>query len=76
MTNQDFLKTYKSKIIYNLINEKDNIANEINDIASYIDTQYNETDLTSEEVNEINRKRKEILFIYNLINKIEDIREV
>lgn len=72
----EYLKTYKSKIIYNLINEKDNIANEINDIASYIDTQYNETDLTSEEVNEINRKRKEILFIYNLINKIEDIREV
>lgn len=72
----EYLKTYKSKIIYNLINEKDNIANEINDIASYIDIQYKEADLTSEEVNEINRKRKEILFIYNLISKIEDIKEV
>lgn len=72
----EYLKTYKSKIIYNLINEKDNIANEINDIASYIDTQYNETDLTSDEIKTINKKRQEILFIYKLIEKIEDIKEV
>lgn len=76
MTNQDYLKIYKSKIINGLIEKKDNLIKDIEEIATYIDTSHNEYILTPYEIKEINRKRKEILFIYNLISKIEDIKEV
>ena len=76
MTNQEFLQIYKNKIINGLIEKKDNLIKDIEEIATYIDTSHNDYILTPYEIKEMNKKRQEILFIYNLISKIEDIKEV
>lgn len=67
------LKLYKEKIIGDLIKDKEEIVDDINEIASTIDTSYDDTDLINDEVKIINHKRNELAFIYKLITEIEKI---
>ena len=74
MKNELLLKLYKEKIIGDLMKDQEEIVDDINEIASYIDTSHDdETDLTKREIELLNNKRGELAFIYKLITEVERI---
>lgn len=57
----------KNKVIQFLINEKDNLVNDIEDMI-YPDINYTYKPLSQGEIDEINNLRKQILDVYALID--------
>lgn len=71
------LKEYYTKLINKqisyLIEEKDNLSNEISEIATYI-SDFEPIDLGRLEIGAINEKRRQMKVIYILIEDLEALK--
>lgn len=76
MRKERFYDNLINNIINNLIDKKDNLIKEIEEISTTIEYHSFEdkTDLTKYDISEINNKREDIIVIYELISNIEKIR--
>jgi hypothetical protein len=76
MRKERFYDNLINDIINNLIDKKDNLIKEIEEISTTIEYHSFEdkTDLTKYDISEINNKREDIIVIYELISNIEKIR--
>ena len=77
MRKDRFYDNLINDIINNLIDKKDNLIKEIEEISTTIEYHSFEdkTDLTKYDISEINNKREDIIVIYELISNIEKIRK-
>ena len=63
----------KDKVLTFLIQEKDNLWNDLEDILYMDFTKDTYTPLTQYEIDKINEIRKEILNVYTMIDRIGEI---
>ena len=72
---KDYYKNLIIMEINHLVNRKDMLSNEIGEIATYLDTRENNVDLTRIDIESINKLRNEMKAIYDLIDKLEELKK-
>lgn len=71
--NKEYYNKVISDIILDLINQKDNLAEELTEIATYIDDNENCFDLTKIDIQLINEIRVKMATIYKLIDDLQEL---
>lgn len=69
--NKEYYKSCIKDIINELINKKDLLCGDIDNIAAYIDFQSENNDLSKIDIIHINEKRNNMGAIYKLIEDLE-----
>lgn len=73
------MKEYKDLIdetINKLIEKKDFLVQDIEEVSTFLDMNQNDNTLSNWEVDYINSRRKKMRAIYDLIEKLEDLKVV
>lgn len=70
---EEYTKLIDKEIAF-LIEDKDNYANEISEIATYLDLNEYDSDLTKLDIEAINEKRRTIYAMYKLIEDLETLK--
>lgn len=71
--NKEYYKNCIKQFIKELMEEKDNYASEIGEIATYLDFQNENNNLDRLDISAINEKRNNMSTIYQLIEDLDKL---
>lgn len=73
--NKEYYNNCISQFIRKLIDEKESIVEDIENITTYIDFQKDSQDLSNIDLCSVNKKRNDIGAIYQLIEDLEKLKK-